>query len=136
LTATPVQRLALSRERLRLALRAEAAERAAPGWLNQLRALPGAEILLALGRYAATLLQPMAQRHPLRLVLAALVVGGLAAWSRPWRWLPKLALVAGLLPQLLAAAGLNPGPGSNWVELLLALLQKRAAPTPPPSPSP
>lgn len=53
---------------------------------------------------ARAVLQPVAQRHPWRLVLISAVVGGLLASSRPWRWLPGRALLIGLAPQLVAQA--------------------------------
>ena len=46
-------------------------------------------------------LRPVAQRHPLGLVLGAALAGGLLASSRPWRWPFKPALAAAWLPQLL-----------------------------------
>lgn len=92
-----------------------------PAWAARLRALPGAGLLVeavqgwwvrhplhAAGAIAAvtadTMLGPVAQRHPLRLVLAAAAVGGLLVRSRPWRWAMVPALFAGLAPQLLSAA--------------------------------
>lgn len=128
---SPVERLALSRERLRGALLGEsAAGRAlsrrhagAPRssrWWDEIRALPGAGILIeatyhwwakhplratALVGFNAvrSVARPLAERHPLGLVLGALVVGGLLAWRRPWRWVLRPALT-GLLPQLLLTA--------------------------------
>jgi hypothetical protein len=74
-------RLAQSRERLRKALYR------APAPLTEA---------------VKTLLLPLAQRHPLGLVLGGVALGALLGWSRPWRWLATPALVVGLLPQLLA----------------------------------
>lgn len=65
---------------------------------------------------ADAVLEPVAQRHPWRLVLGAAALGGLLAWSRPWRWVVVPALFAGLVPQLLSAAlrappaGVDPPP--------------------------
>jgi hypothetical protein len=129
---SPAERLTQSRERLRLALNGlppapddpEAAKqtaRAAAPWWAKLAALPGAgivieaaqqwwarhplraNILLGLNATQAVV-QPIAQRHPVALVAAAFVVGGLLAWRRPLGWLLKPALFAGLLPQLLISS--------------------------------
>ncbi|MDO9284577.1 MAG: hypothetical protein Q7U26_06740 [Aquabacterium sp.] len=92
-----------------------------PAWLASLKAMPGVGLLVAAaeawwsrhplhlaGTIAVTaadaVLKPVAQRHPLRLVLGAAALGGLLAWSRPWRWVVVPALFAGLVPQLLSAA--------------------------------
>ncbi|WP_310462201.1 hypothetical protein [Sphaerotilus sp.] len=45
---------------------------------------------------ANAVLRPVAQRHPLGLVAGAVLVGGLLAWSRPWRWAGRPGLVSGL----------------------------------------
>ena len=94
--------------------------RAAASWLNQLRALPGASIvveaaqqwwsrhplrvnvLLALNATQAVV-KPVAKRHPVALVAAAFVAGGLIAWYRPLRGLLRPALLSSLLPPLLMA---------------------------------
>lgn len=127
--SAPADRLAASREQLRLALQQAAAQRsdaAAPGrggrpasWLNSLSAFPGAQILIdaasawwlrhplhvsgvAAAAAAKAVLHPLARRHPLTLVFGALLFGVLFAWSRPWRWIRGPGLVAvGMLPQLL-----------------------------------
>jgi hypothetical protein len=129
---SPADRVALSREHLRQALRSVAAPRTpatdpltgaptAVPWLERLKSIPGAAIAVdALGQWwarhplrvavalaaqtATSIAKPIAQRHPLGLVLCALLLGGLFAWSRPWRWALKPALFAGLLPQLLLSA--------------------------------
>lgn len=128
---SPADRLSQSREQLRQALlgdpRAKGAgpERTASArhasWLATLRALPGLGVLVdaveqwwsrhplrvatVIASTAATaVVTPIAQRHPLRLVLGAAVFGGLLTWARPWRWVVVPALFAGLAPQLLSAA--------------------------------
>jgi hypothetical protein len=131
-SATPADRLAQSRERLRLALNglppapddpeaALQAARAAAPWWSKLMAQPGASIvieamqlwwarhpsresvLLALNATQAVV-QPIAKRHPVALVASAFVIGGLLAWRRPLRSLLKQALFAGLLQQLLVSS--------------------------------
>lgn len=142
---TPVDRLALSRERLARAMKGEPPFGPAtqPGdrgagparWADELSRLPGAGIVIAvarqwwarhpmratalLGVHAVRLaLPPLAQRHPIGLIVgAAVVIGGLLAWRRPRRWTLR-ALWAGLLPQLMLAA------------LAAAKQQQRAVPTP------
>lgn len=118
-------RLAQSRAQLRAALRdarpadAVNGSSASTGWFDEVRANPG--INLAAGviehwwsrhplRASASLaaratratVEPIAERHPLGLLAGAFVVGGLVAWSRPWRW-SKTPVWSGLLPQLLLA---------------------------------
>ena len=127
-TAELSDRLALSRERMRQAMQGKPAPRSggafvgdAAGaplpWLQSLRSLPIAGVVfdavlswweqhpLRIGFVVASsaakaLARPIAQRNPLGLVLGTFLLGGLVMWSRPWRWLLKPALFAGLLPQL------------------------------------
>ena len=49
---------------------------------------------------AKLLVQPVARRHPYTLVLGAAAVGGLLVLVRPWRWVSRSALMAGLLSRL------------------------------------
>lgn len=125
------ERLALSRERMRQAMRHPDADtehadpdrpvNTGPDWLFKLRATPAAILLVsvfegwwdrqplrvALSLAAETgtvILQPVAQKHPFKLVLAAAATGGLLAAVRPWRWVPTSALLAGLIPQLMSEA--------------------------------
>lgn len=126
---TACERLVLSRERLRLALQQGAsggAARPGPGadtrqgpsaWLQNLAALPGAGIVIdavrawwakhplrLAGQVGAeavrSVLQPVARNHPLALVLGALLLGGVLAWTRPWRWILRPAWFTGLWPEL------------------------------------
>lgn len=123
------ERLEKSRERLRVTMLADANPPAPqPGgqrlfsnfeWLNTLKSTPGARILLdAVGAWwshhplhrnglmfadvVKTFVTPLAQRNPVALIAGSVVLGGLFAWSRPWRWLLKPALFAGLMPQLIS----------------------------------
>ena len=126
-TRTPSERLAQSREHLRQALSGadSAPGEASPGrraaWWQSLAALPGAGIAIdAVQQWwarhplraptqiafnaARGVVQPIAQRHPWALVLAAAVVGGLLARRRPWGWILKPALFAGLAQQVLISS--------------------------------
>lgn len=127
---TPAERLARSREQLRLALQGtEAAQAgnvhpsAATGmtWLDNLQAIPGAGLVVeVVGHWwarhplrvaavlaattATAVVKPIAQRHPLGLVSGAFVLGGLFAMSRPWRWAVQPALFVSLAQHLLSTA--------------------------------
>jgi hypothetical protein len=125
---SPSQKLQLSRLRLQNALRdahapADDTQRpstdpGAQAWLSSLKQVPGAALVLELAAQwwakhplnlasklasdaANAAVKPMAERHPFALVAGAAIVGGIVGWSRPWRWIMKSAVVAGLLPSLL-----------------------------------
>ena len=144
-------RLADTRNQLRLAIR-DGQGSARPmagsqptGWLGKLwgrwKSSPGARPLVqgvdawaarsplpAAARLAAdaldATLRPLAQRHPWRLVMGAFVLGGLFAWSRPWRRIVSPALVVAVLPRLLATmVGSVPRP--TWITLATALLSRK-----------
>lgn len=122
-------RLVLSRERLRREMRERSApkRRAAVdgstddriSWQDRVKAIPVAGVLFetlaswwanhplnGVGTVAAIAarasLAPVAQRNPLGLVVVAVVIGGALVATRPWRWLLKPALFAGLVPQLVS----------------------------------
>ncbi len=154
-------RLVLSRERLRRAMYGMAhpernAARQTPGqtantWLHRLQSIPGAGIVLETVRSwwarhplrvpamvgaeaVAAVARPMAQRNPLGLVTAAFLFGVVLAWRRPWRWIIKPALFAGLMPQLVSKV-FGPLPRLSWMSLLASLAQQppsRSGPTQPP----
>lgn len=123
------ERLALSRERIRQAMLRPGVSAApadleqpantSPDWLIKLRGMPAVSLFLTVfdgwwarqplrlaltvaAQTGSVILQPTAQKHPFKLVLAAAAAGGLLAALRPWRWIPTSALLAGLLPQLVS----------------------------------
>ena len=53
------------------------------------------------GAAATSVIRPVAQRHPRVLVAAGPAAGAVFAASRPWRWLAKPLLLAGLMQQLM-----------------------------------
>jgi hypothetical protein len=146
-----VERLAMSRERLRSAMRerspsgggasGKAGSGEMPAWIERVAsAVPGAGVIIDAVRAwwnqhpmrvasmvaldaSKTLLRPMIQRNPVGLVLGAVVVGGLIAWAKPWRGFLKPALFAGLLPQLISKAVANV-PTESWMAVLTALAQQ------------
>jgi hypothetical protein len=81
---------------------------------------------------AKTVVQPVAQRNPLGLMFGAFLVGGLLAWSRPWRRILTPALLVGLLPQLLSRIASNM-PAQSWLAALTSLAQSLRAPNPIPA---
>jgi hypothetical protein len=84
------------------------------------KTLPFSQALGTVAESVETLLEPVARRHPARLMLGALLTGAVIAWIRPWRWFstgsvaetvratvdlvsthdPKGELLAGLLERL------------------------------------
>ena len=117
------ERLARSRDKLRMALRRNQATGPtgvpAQDWLKDikhLKSLPGLGVVMAAFQAwwphqplrlagvtasvaATTLLKPLAQRHPLYFALTGLVVGALAVKLKPWRWIPATAIASGLAPR-------------------------------------
>ena len=143
-------RLALSRERLHQAMRnrSPAPDTSATqhggesllARLNSLRAIPGASIIIdsvtdwwaqhplrVAGTVAAdaarTVVQPLAQRNPVGMVVGALLLGGMLGWSRPWRWVITPALAAGLLPQILSSVA-NQMSNQSWMSILTSLARQ------------
>lgn len=144
-------RLAQTRGQLRLAIRAMVepvkppTEPPSTGWVGswwrRLKATPGTRVLVqgvtnwaahsplpgvalfAVDALTATV-RPIAQRSPLRLVFGAFVLGGVFAWSRPWRRVFTPALVAAVLPQLMSQA-IGGVPRSKWMTLIASLMDRR-----------
>jgi hypothetical protein len=149
--ASATERLAQTRQRLQIALaetieakrpRAALSDHASPAWMDELKAIPGVGIVVqALSAWwakyplnaasamafdaANAVAKPLATRHPVSLVLAAAMLGGLLAYSRPWRWILKPALFAGLMAQL-SAKLVAQVPLQSWMSLLTAFAQGRS----------
>jgi len=124
------QRLAASRERMRVSMTPQAAAPNSTGpVLDALKDWWAAHPLHVAGVVAAdaakTLIGPVAQRHPIALVAGALVLGGLVIWAKPWRGILKPALLAGLLPQLLSKA-MAVVPVESWLAVLSSLTREAA----------
>lgn len=127
-TSDAVDRLDASRRHLQRALRttarapagagagsgADLAAEALQGWWTRHPLRVGGEAAIGV---ANAVLRPVAQRHPLGLVAGAVLVGGLLAWSRPWRWAVRPGLVTGLCQQLVHEAVARSWPqglASRW----------------------
>jgi len=151
--SAPIERLVLSRERMRVALQNATTQRAAGNgasgeargaWLDAMKTIPGVGAVVeaacqwwdrhplrtvgtALMVVAKATLQPVAQRHPLGLLLGAAVLGAVLVWSRPWRALIRPALWAGLVPSILASAAAR-APMQTWLDALAAVSRPAAGP--------
>ncbi len=80
------------------------------------------------------LVLPVAQRHPVGLVVGAAVAGALVIASRPWRWLLRPALFIGLVPQLTSHI-VRRLPVDSWLKMLSSIIgAKPARPTSRPKP--
>jgi hypothetical protein len=122
---TPTDRLALSRKRLYQAMRENSAS-------SSSAQQPLSTAIKVAQEAAKTVLQPLAQRHPLVLVAGATLLGGLLAWSRPWQWLGKPTLLVGLLP-LMASKLIAQLPPESWMTVLASLVQSQNLSTPVPT---
>lgn len=69
---------------------------------------------------------PIAQKNPYALILGSVVVGAVLALTRPWRWLIRPALLAGLVPQL-ASQALKHMPIESWMQMLATFTARRHA---------
>lgn len=142
-----VDRIEASRARLKLAMSPPppaADDRAglhAPSWLHRLTDLPLVAAVIesvtswwshhplrpvvsVANEASSAVVKPLAQRNPLTLVLVAGVVGAALAWTRPWRWIFRSALFAGLVPQL-ASRVVSNLPIESWMTMAGASLSRQ-----------
>jgi hypothetical protein len=156
---TAVARLNQSRARIRQSMvdslqsQSAARQRRATGvgahWLDSLKSMPGGAVFIhavniwwskqplravasAAADAAKAVLQPVAKRHPLALVLGAFALGGVLAWTRPWSWVSKPVVLSGLVAPLLSKVISNM-PSGIWAEAFNAFMrQPQGRPADPP----
>jgi len=150
---TPAQRLAQSRERMRLSLAPPEEEEAdhGPSLVQAFRQHPllasAYEVLklwweshpwrpatFVAGGLAREAVLPLARRHPIGLVLAAMLLGGSLAWFRPVRGLVKSLVVKGVVAQSLMNLVQQPLMG-NLANAFISWMQQIGQPDKPRSPS-
>ena len=125
-STTAAKRLEASRARLRSAMTTTRRQvalsdgAAGPTWLTRLENLPGVRTfvdalkswwsrhplrpVVTLAHHTTdAIATPVAQTHPIAMVSAGVVLGALFIAAKPWRWILKRALFAGLVPQLVAS---------------------------------
>ena len=147
-----VERLQLSRQRLRMAMRPAPASASSSGpgagrragplgaWMDSLRANPASRLVLeavqswwaqhplhlagvVLTDGARSLIQPVAKRHPWALLLTGLVLGAVVIKVKPWRWMAKPAMLAGLVTSM-ASGVMARLPAQSWLSIIAALTPK------------
>jgi hypothetical protein len=145
-----VERLELSRARLRAAMLpppALTSERPARSgsWFERIAELPTVRAVVesleswwnhhplrpvshVAGEASQAIVKPFAARHPWTLVLTAAGVGATLAWARPWRWVFRSAVFAGLVPQL-ASRVASSLPIESWMAMAGSMLATPRAPS-------
>lgn len=117
------EHLDASRARLRLAMLPPAPDPAARkrGWADTLHGLPVVSVVIdsvkawwaqhplrptasIAAEATKAAIGPVARLHPIALVSASAVAGALLFKTRPWRWLLRSAIFAGLVPQMISRA--------------------------------
>ena len=159
---TPAERLARSREQIRESIGAiglpprrvgiaepGAASTSLQALLDKAMTLPGVNVIVdaarswwryhpwrAVGAVAADAgrlaVAPVANRHPVALVLGAALVGALLLRWGPWRWVAKRTLVAGFVPRLATRVAASV-PMESWLSALASLRGKPEPRGTPPS---
>ena len=80
------------------------------------------------------LLRPWAKRHPLTLVAGAVAAGALLVWSRPWRWALKPHLLNTWGPAVLSSA-IASSAVQSWLLGVLAKTSMQPAQATTPTPA-
>lgn len=80
---------------------------------------------LVAGEASRKFAAPLAERNPVALILGAVVVGALVAWTRPWRWILRPALFAGLLPAV-ASRVMRQLPLESWLRMFASVTARSA----------
>ena len=152
---TAVERLTLSRERLRIAMLPPPPKPAdhlfgerigvfMTNIIERAKATPGLTELIepieawwaqhplrTAGLVAAEasrkLATPIAERHPLALVFGSVLIGALLILGRPWRWSGIAALLAGLLPGV-APRSVRELPIASLAKLIASITTPRPTP--------
>ncbi|MBS0448606.1 MAG: hypothetical protein JSR59_22010 [Proteobacteria bacterium] len=137
---SPSQRLAISRERMREAMRPPPVRDRADarglvaGLRARLRGYPAAGLVLEVieswwrrhpmrsaaliaGEASRAVVAPLAQRKPVQFILLAFLGGVALAWLKPWRWFGRKRLFAGLLPQIVSRVVASI-PTASWLAIL------------------
>lgn len=144
---TPLDQIESTRARLRAALMPAPPPALPPpsrhgSWYERARGFPTVRLILdSLGHWwqhhplrsavfvaseaSSAVARPLASRHPIGLVVGAAVVGAALARTRPWRWLLRPALFAGLVPQL-ASRVVTALPLEAWMTAVGAALSRPA----------
>ena len=153
-----IERLALSRERLRSTMMPAPPKSSAhasgfgsadgsltANLAERLKELPGAAMVidavqtwwshhplrtatLVAGEASRKFAAPLAERNPFALILGAVVAGALVAWTRPWRWILRPALFAGLLPAV-ASRFMRQLPLESWLRMFASVTARSARET-------
>ena len=151
-TTAAIDRIEFSRARLRQVMMPPppaASGQAEASWIDRLESLPAVRVVidavsnwwarhplrvvtLVAAEASSAAARPLAQSNPLALVVVAAIAGAVLAWSRPWRWLVKPALFAGLVPQV-AARIVTGLPVESWAHMLSQWVGNPAAATPSPA---
>jgi hypothetical protein len=144
-------RIEMSRERIRVAMQGPASAGPTPGqargsWMSQVKDVPFIGVIvnavhswwsqhplrpvsMVISQISAVLTRPIAQRKPVTLMLVAAAGGAILVWSKPWRWMFRSALLAGLAPQVVSRLVANM-PIESWMTLLGAAMAQSGAQPP------
>lgn len=93
------------------------------------KTLPLSRALDVVAHAAQDALKPVAQRHPVRLVVGALVAGAALVWLKPWRWVTAGAMAASIVAVADQLARATPQK-NGWSAFIDLLFQKKGPPRP------